>query len=135
MLATMLTERQCACIVLVENFCSRFGNAHMAWTAKLWLGSSVQGSEPVSTRCALLLDMFHRMTRSGNSTICSCAACSAAAPPPKIMRFVRHLKLQPGYDPNTTHVVYGQVSCPQLHRWQPCHAAAVEVSLLLALAT
>lgn len=25
------------------------------------------------------------------------------------MRYVRHLKLQTGYDPNTTHVVYGQV--------------------------
>jgi hypothetical protein len=34
----------------------------------------------------------------------------------QIMRFVRHLKLQPGYDPNTTHVVYGQVS----HMHQLC---------------
>jgi 5'-3' exonuclease len=24
------------------------------------------------------------------------------------MKFVRHLKAQPGYDPNTRHVVYGQ---------------------------
>lgn len=27
----------------------------------------------------------------------------------QIMRYVRHLKLQPGYDPNTKHVLYGQV--------------------------
>lgn len=30
------------------------------------------------------------------------------------MRYVRHLKLQPEYDANTTHVVYGQVSRPSL---------------------
>lgn len=34
---------------------------------------------------------------------------AAANPSGQIMRYVRHLKLQPGYDPNTTHVVYGQV--------------------------
>jgi hypothetical protein len=27
----------------------------------------------------------------------------------QIMRYVRTLKLQDGYDPNTTHIVYGQV--------------------------
>lgn len=47
----------------------------------------------------------------------------------QIMRYVRHLKLQPGYDPNTTHVVYGQVCCLVV---KEALSNALEVGLLHA---
>lgn len=43
----------------------------------------------------------------------------------QIMKYVRHLKTLPGYDANTTHVVYGQVSERRLHM----HAAREDMHM------
>jgi hypothetical protein len=62
----------------------------------------------VATTVSDVANLFWQVLCGVTAVRCACIRCVHGWLL-QIMRYVRHLKLQPGYDPNTTHVVYGQV--------------------------